>query len=593
MKRRPVGPFFMNGASVHAKNLAFWLPLMDNYPQGRISHNFPTIQGSPAIDYDNSRASWKFSGTSQYQTFAFAPVAVVPITISFWAKLNSTGSTRSALSLCASANTTNFFNVGLLSTGPNFRCQSGDGTTSSASSTLTVTTGIWYHVCAVYAASNSRACYTDGANKGTQSSTRNPTGINQTNIAALGGSGFTVNFNGWLSDIRIYNKAFSDADVAELADPTMRWDLFEQYYKIWAVPSTGASISLAGSIGPSGALLKQPNKLMGGGITPAGALLKRPGKLLAGALTPSGVLLTKPFKIFAGSITPTGALTKQPGKIISGSVTPSGTVKKQPNKLFAGAIGPVGSLLKSISTRVMGGTVSFVGGLIKQPKKLFSGSIGPTGSLLKQLAKLLSGAIGPTGALLKQPRKLLSGVLSFAGDMTVFRVIFIAVGGALSFIGTLSKQPNKLFGGSVQPVGALLKQPFKLLAGSISPSGALSTIRTKLLQLAGSLSFSGTLTKTPKKLYVGTVSFVGSLLKQPAKHFSGTLTTSGTVSMLKVVFLFLAGSLSFAGDVTKTVYKNFSGSISFTGILQRVHIVVSTGEVKFREMWKNMFRKMR
>ena len=70
----------------------------------------------------------------------------------------------------------------------------------------------------------------------------------------------------------------------------------------------------------------------------------------AGSITPTGTLVKALSKTLGGTITPTGALALIGLKVISlaGSITPIGTLSKLTAKTFSGAITPTGSLARSI-----------------------------------------------------------------------------------------------------------------------------------------------------------------------------------------------------------------------------------------------------
>lgn len=405
-------------------------------------------------------------------------------------------------------------------------------------------------------------------------------------------------FNTSGGNIGLYAKLLATAGTEAAGTATLgvaeQWNAWSF---AWQPTATGhAPITLSGSIGPSGALLKQPTKLLAGGITPAGALLKKPLKLLAGAITPAGALLKKPLKLLSGAITPSGAITKQPKKVLTGTITPSGTLLKKPSKLLSGSITPTGNLIKSMA-RSMAGSITPSGVLIKQPNKNLAGSIIPTGSLIKAISKLLSGAIGPVGTLLKQPYKLLSGSISPSGTVIAFRVVLLLVAGALSFTGDLLKQPSKLLSGSITPsgslaffrtlvlsiagslsfVGDLFKQPTKRLAGSVAPTGTLSLSRVLILLVSGAISFTGNLVKQPQKTMAGVLGPIGTLLKQPSKLLGGSISPSGVLLTFKgLALLFVAGSVGFVGTLSKQPSKLFAGSISPLGqLLKQPHKLLS------------------
>jgi hypothetical protein len=76
---------------------------------------------------------------------------------------------------------------------------------------------VWHHAVAVEAASNDRRIYLDGSNKGTDTSTVVPTGINTTSIGRLDDGTPGDNFSGDLAHAAVWNVALTDQEVATLA----------------------------------------------------------------------------------------------------------------------------------------------------------------------------------------------------------------------------------------------------------------------------------------------------------------------------------------------------------------------------------------
>lgn len=81
--------------------------------------------------------------------------------------------------------------------------------------TAAATTGIWHHVCGIEYSSTSRAIFTNGADKQTNTTSRVPAGMNQTTLGIL--NDLTIPFDGKLADAAIWNVALADEEVAALA----------------------------------------------------------------------------------------------------------------------------------------------------------------------------------------------------------------------------------------------------------------------------------------------------------------------------------------------------------------------------------------
>jgi hypothetical protein len=92
--------------------------------------------------------------------------------------------------------------------------------TGDATSTQALSANTWYHVIAVFSASNSRACYVDGGNKGTDSTALSPNDGQLVRVR-LGSSAQSQErdlqeLDGYGSEFAIWNTALTDDDVAAI-----------------------------------------------------------------------------------------------------------------------------------------------------------------------------------------------------------------------------------------------------------------------------------------------------------------------------------------------------------------------------------------
>lgn len=88
---------------------------------------------------------------------------------------------------------------------------------SRAATSTGYSAGTWHHACGVAVSINDRRVFIDGGSKNTQTSTRDPSGMDRTSIG-VGVHASDVNFmDGRIAEAAIWNIALSDAEVALLA----------------------------------------------------------------------------------------------------------------------------------------------------------------------------------------------------------------------------------------------------------------------------------------------------------------------------------------------------------------------------------------
>lgn len=167
-----------------------------------------------------SRRGWS---ASNYLNYASGVVTATPLTMCAWAKTSITGADQTIVSIKNSVGTRdiNIFSL-RVSTGNAVNANTGDGSNnSSASTSTTISADTWFHACAVFASSTSRAAYLNGAGKGTNTGSRTPSGVNRTSIGVVNGTAvydpFAPAGTGDIAEVAIWNIALSDADVASLA----------------------------------------------------------------------------------------------------------------------------------------------------------------------------------------------------------------------------------------------------------------------------------------------------------------------------------------------------------------------------------------
>lgn len=169
------------------------------------------------------------------------------------------------------------------------------------------------------------------------------------------------------------------------------------------------TVTLAGSLSPSGGLIRKTTRALTGGVTPAGTLstLKVAIVALAGGLVPAGSLIRRTTKLLSAGLTPAGSLLKSITKRLAGGLTPSGalTTLKVIILSLGGALTSSGAIIRR-TTKLLMGTTTPAGAVVKRTTRLLTGGLTPAGAVTKRLTRLLGGNLTPTGALVTQ---LISG----------------------------------------------------------------------------------------------------------------------------------------------------------------------------------------
>ena len=162
--------------------------------------------------------------SNEFIELATAPVTGVPFTISAWARTDvDTGSDDYCIvQLQDQGSAANYFR---LNTDDSFGAAAGEfsfsvtggGSFTGALSSVKPTIGQWYHVCAIAAATNDRRILVDGGNEGTNTNTREPTGIDSITIGREGDSSPSDTWSGDIGEVAVWNVALTDVEIASLA----------------------------------------------------------------------------------------------------------------------------------------------------------------------------------------------------------------------------------------------------------------------------------------------------------------------------------------------------------------------------------------
>ncbi|KKM07542.1 hypothetical protein LCGC14_1732880, partial [marine sediment metagenome] len=158
----------------------------------------------------------QLNGTSDYVNLS-AVVTAVPLSICVWFNLPNITLSQTPLSI-VDASTLASFRIRVKGSDDLVYAVAVDTSpqSSSAVTTTTYTPNTWQHVCAVFATNADRRVYLDGGNKGTNTDSRTPTGLDVTNIGRLGGSSADEYANGTLDEVMVFSVALTDAQVLDI-----------------------------------------------------------------------------------------------------------------------------------------------------------------------------------------------------------------------------------------------------------------------------------------------------------------------------------------------------------------------------------------
>lgn len=154
------------------------------------------------------------NASTQYAEWANADFGGAPLTIAAWA-YHDEATTQCAVALANNTVTGDYFELQITSAHRVLANTVASGSGASAQ-TGTGTINTWIHGCAVFSAANSRAAYANGGDKGTNTTSRTPSGMNTWAIGRVPASTPLRYFSGRLAEIGVWNVALTDAEVAAL-----------------------------------------------------------------------------------------------------------------------------------------------------------------------------------------------------------------------------------------------------------------------------------------------------------------------------------------------------------------------------------------
>lgn len=366
---------------------------------------------------------------------------------------------------------------------------------------------------------------------------------------------------------------------------------------------TNATLSLSGSLTPTGAAQERPGHALSGTVTPAAVIIDRAGHLLAGTMTPGGVIIDRAGHVLGGAVTPTATLTKRqypyaqtqfPNSVVSDDNPAAGATIPWVNPAFAKTTDA------SYATATRTGSDSQTEYLKAQ---LFNFSIPSTATIVGIMATVrrhgssaaalleavrlvrFGGFVGTTTRAGSGPPSVPTadadrvfgtssdlwgdvlapadindvgfGIVYFSTLLPgyVLSVDSIALTVYYTLPGDLTGQPLT---GAVTAAGAATERPGRMLVGAINPAGADTNRPSHFL--SGLITPTGGIGSRIGRSITGSIASAGALWKQAQNHQAGGITPTGVAT--RTFLKQLLGSVTPTGVVVKQARKFFGGALA-------------------------------
>lgn len=181
--------------------------------------------------------AYDWDGTDDYMEAPLGANYDVPKTLACWFNSDSTNVNRHLVGLYAgTVGTLEAPSLALRITSTALVQARSDNTggSNASSTTATYSLNTWHHGAAVFASSSSRTAYLDGV-AGTENTTTRATGGALDNLILGSNSGATLDYNGRLAEIAVWDVALDAAEIAALAKG-FRPSLIRPHKLLWYLP---------------------------------------------------------------------------------------------------------------------------------------------------------------------------------------------------------------------------------------------------------------------------------------------------------------------------------------------------------------------
>jgi len=231
--QRPRWPFTVNRNSWQARGLvAWWVMQPTDDLRNSALRPFPNMTLTGDIVYvpdPEMGIVAEFDGTTDYfVNTSNLIVTGVPFSMTGWYRTTSDSTTQSVCNVADFAGGSNQMGLDLSGTesGDPVRAYSQAGS-FAASSLQGYTINTWEHIAGVWASATSRVVSLNGVGGTPNTTNLTPAGLDNTSVGMKRDDSADGDFSGRLADVRVYNRALSDAEVAALYAPATRWDLYQ------------------------------------------------------------------------------------------------------------------------------------------------------------------------------------------------------------------------------------------------------------------------------------------------------------------------------------------------------------------------------
>lgn len=154
--------------------------------------------------------------SSNYLSYSGAVASAVPFSVACWFMVTTASPNFDRLLSIGDQTDNEEFTINintLFGVGATSRT-GGSGATATSSANTSQNT--WAHAAGVFTSSSSRAAFLDGANKGTNSTSSTPSGLDLTVIGARANATQGSPFRGHIAEVGLWDVALTDAEVAIL-----------------------------------------------------------------------------------------------------------------------------------------------------------------------------------------------------------------------------------------------------------------------------------------------------------------------------------------------------------------------------------------